>query len=634
VRSYSVSLYLCGVVQHSCLVCLLPFHSVKRSKLGRMKPFLEVFQLLNAHERRHGYALVPGIILMACLEVASIAAMSPFLSLVTNPDGLQTNRLLGWIYSTFRFESTRSFVVFMGIVTLALLVTSNVFSLFMNWLLVRFAWLKNHALSERLLAQYLAKPYSFFLERNTSELGKNILAEVQQVVKGLLVPGMVLFSNVTVVLFILVFLIILNPVRALVVAGVLSSGYVLVYTLLQRRIVRYGAESLRANERRYQVAHEALGGIKDIKVLGRENVFLGQFAKVSKVFSVRQALGETLSSSPRYVLDTLAFGTILTLMLILYARDTSQVIPVVGVYALAGYRLMPALQQIYRHLTQAHFHTSVLATLRRDLENLAVAFPEISERLPFQDRLELADISFKYPTAKETLFKNLSLSIASNTSVAFVGATGSGKTTLVDILLGLLTPDAGKLLIDREALTQDNLRNWQANLGYVPQTIFLSDGTIAENIAFGISSEKIDMEAVIKAATIANLHDFVSTLPEGYNTVVGERGVRLSGGQRQRIGIARALYHDPSVLILDEATSALDNVTEEAVFQAIKNVMGKKTVIMIAHRISTVQDCDTIFVLEKGHIIAQGSYQALLLSSPHFQALARQGHDHPNIYGN
>jgi ATP-binding cassette, subfamily B, bacterial PglK len=223
------------------------------------------------------------------------------------------------------------------------------------------------------------------------------------------------------------------------------------------------------------------------------------------------------------------------------------------------------------------------------------------------------------------LLNNLSLTIKHNTSVAFVGATGSGKTTIVDILLGLLPPDEGQLLVDGNPLTNDNLRNWQANLGYVPQTIFLSDGSLAQNIAFGITTDKLDINAVKKAATIANLHDFIETLPDGYDTLTGERGVRLSGGQRQRIGIARALYHDPSVLILDEATSALDNVTEEAVFQAIKNVMGKKTVIMIAHRISTVRECDTIFVLEGGRIVSQGTYKELLMSSPHFQALARQG---------
>jgi ATP-binding cassette, subfamily B, bacterial PglK len=594
-----------------------------------MKQFLEALQLLNARERRQVYMLLPGIVLMACLEVTGIAAISPFLSLVTNPDSIQTNSVLKWLYSTFNFSSTQSFVVFMGLVALALMVTSNLFSLFMNWILVRFAWLRNHSLSQRLLAQYLAKPYTFFLERNTSEMGKNILAEVQQVVNGLLVPGMLMLANMIVVLFILIFLIILNPLRAIIVALALGSGYVIVYTLLQRRMARYGDESVQANKERFQLANEALGGVKEIKLLGRENVFLGNFAKVSKIFSTRMAFGETLSNSPRYVLDTIAFGTILTIMIVLYTQDASQVIPVVGVYAFAGYRLMPALQQIYRHVTKARFHTSVLATVKQDLENSSVTFPDEVQRLKFEDRLELTNIAFKYPTAKEDLLKNLSLTVKRNSSVAFVGSTGSGKTTIVDILLGLLPPDQGQILVDGIPLTKDNLRNWQANLGYVPQTIFLSDGTIAQNIAFGVGQDSLDMNAVIQAAKIANLHEFVETLPDGYNTLVGERGVRLSGGQRQRIGIARALYHDPSVLILDEATSALDNVTEEAVFQAIKNVMGKKTVVMIAHRISTVRECDTIFVLEKGQIVSQGSYQSLLGSSRQFQALARQGSREP-----
>ncbi len=590
-----------------------------------MKQFLEALQLLSLRERRQVYLLMPGIVIMACLEVLGIAAISPFLSLVTNPESIQSNGVLSWLYTTFKFQNTQSFVVFMGLVALGLMVTSNLFSLFMNWILVRFAWLRNHSLSQRLLAQYLGKPYSFFLERNTSEMGKNILAEVQQVVNGLLVPGMLMLANLFVVLFILIFLIILNPLRALVVALALGSGYVIVYSLLQRRMARYGDESVQANKGRFQLANEALGGVKEIKLLGRENVFLGNFAKVSRLFSTRMALSEILSNSPRYVLDTIAFGTILTLMIVVYTQDPSQVIPVVGVYAFAGYRLMPALQQIYRNITKARFHTSVLATVKHDLEATEATFPDRAERLKFEKGLELANISFKYPTAKTELLKNLSLTVKHNASVAFVGSTGSGKTTIVDILLGLLPPDQGQLLVDGDPINKENLRNWQANLGYVPQTIFLSDGTIAQNIAFGIAQDSLDINAVVKAATIANLHEFVEMLPDGYNTVVGERGVRLSGGQRQRIGIARALYHDPSVLILDEATSALDNVTEEAVFQAIKNVMGKKTVIMIAHRISTVRECDTIFVLEHGHIVSQGSYQELLASSRHFQALARQG---------
>lgn len=573
--------------------------------------------------------LLPGIVLMACLEVVGIAAIQPFLSLITNPEGIQDNRVLNWLYTLFSFQSTQSFVVFMGVLALALMVTSNLFSLFMNWVLVRFAWLKNHSLSQRLLAQYLGKPYTFFLERNTSEMGKNILAEVQQVVNGLLVPGMLTLANLIVVTFILIFLILLNPLRAIIMAVALGAGYVLVYSLLQRRMARYGDESVQANKQRFQLASEALNGVKEIKLLGRENAFLGNFAKVSKLFSTRMAFGEVLSNSPRYVLDTIAFGTILTIMIVMYTQNPGQVIPVVGVYAFAGYRLMPALQQIYRHITKARFHTSVLAAIKRDLETGTITFPDATERLAFEEKLELKNISFKYPTAKAALLEDLSLTIQRNTSVAFVGATGSGKTTIVDILLGLLPVNQGQIVVDGHPLQQDKLRNWQANLGYVPQSIFLSDGSIAQNIAFGVAPEKIDMNAVIRAATIANLHDFVETLPDAYTTVVGERGVRLSGGQRQRIGIARALYHDPSVLILDEATSALDNVTEEAVFQAIKKVMGQKTVIMIAHRISTVRECDTIFVLEKGTIVGQGDYRELLKTNARFQALARQFVEEP-----
>jgi ATP-binding cassette, subfamily B, bacterial PglK len=326
------------------------------------------------------------------------------------------------------------------------------------------------------------------------------------------VPGMLTLANLVVVVFILGFLVVLNPLRALVIASALGLGYVLVYSLMQRRMARYGDDSVQANKERFQLANEALGGVKEIKLLGRENAFLDNFATVSRFFSRRMALGETLTNSPRYILDTIAFGSLLGMMIVLYVRDASQVIPVVGIYAFAGYRLMPALQQIYRNITKARFHTAVLATIKRDLEASSVTFPDNVTRLAFQDRLELDSISFKYPTAKETLLQNLSLSIKKNSSVAFVGATGSGKTTIVDILLGLLPPSQGQLLVDQQPLTANNLRNWQANLGYVPQTIFLSDGTIAQNIAFGIQKDKLDMNAVVKAATIANLHEFIEGL--------------------------------------------------------------------------------------------------------------------------
>jgi ATP-binding cassette, subfamily B, bacterial PglK len=257
---------------------------------------------------------------------------------------------------------------------------------------------------------------------------------------------------------------------------------------------------------------------------------------------------------------------------------------------------------------------------------LSVPTREATPPLPFKHSLDLRNLVFSYPEAKEAAIKKLNLSLKANSSIAFVGSTGSGKTTLVDIILGLLTPDEGELAVDGVAITPKNVRNWQRNLGYVPQHIYLSDNSIAQNIAFGIPKDKIDLTAVEKAARIANLHDFIiNDLPGGYETIVGERGIRLSGGQRQRIGIARALYHDPAVLILDEATSALDNVTEESVFEAIRNVAKSKTAIMIAHRISTVRDCDVIYVIEQGRIVSQGSYEELLGSSDRFRALAQAG---------
>ena len=303
-----------------------------------------------------------------------------------------------------------------------------------------------------------------------------------------------------------------------------------------------------------------------------------------------------------------------------------EVMPMIGLYAFASYRLLPALGEIFGGIAKIRTSLAPLDNLHDELRQQAVAAgasrDEI-EALPLRDRLEMRGVTFRYHPDQEPILAGFNLVVPANTSVAFVGATGSGKTTTIDILLGLLTPESGQILVDGAALTAEKLPQWQKSLGYVPQHIYLSDDTVAHNIAFGVPYHRVDRRAVERAARIANIHDFVVTeLAEGYDRVVGERGIRLSGGQRQRLGIARALYHDPDVLVFDEATSALDNVTEVNVLQAVERLARTKTIIMIAHRLSTVRKCDRIFVLDKGRIVAQGSYDELLQSSPKFQAMA------------
>ncbi|MBD3306806.1 ATP-binding cassette domain-containing protein, partial [candidate division KSB3 bacterium] len=340
-----------------------------------------------------------------------------------------------------------------------------------------------------------------------------------------------------------------------------------------------------------------------------------------------------IESFPNYAISIIAFSGILmiTIYLIAVKENFQDALPLIGLYAMAGYRFLPIVRNIYGSVTQIRYTLPTVDLLYQDLqgevlEEGASPVTESIVPLPFEREIVLREIAFTYPNAQTPLFENVNLSIKANTNIGLVGATGCGKTTLVDIMLGLLTPQHGVMVVDGVEVTAENLRNWQRNVGYVPQHIFLSDDTIARNIAFGVPETDLVRDAVKKAARIANLHHFIMTeLPHGYETVVGERGIRLSGGQRQRIGIARALYRDPSFLIFDEATSSLDNITEQVVMEAINSLSGQKTMVMIAHRLSTVKACDRIYVMEHGSIIAQGDYETLIHTSQEFQQMVTGG---------
>jgi ABC-type multidrug transport system fused ATPase/permease subunit len=353
---------------------------------------------------------------------------------------------------------------------------------------------------------------------------------------------------------------------------------------------------------------------------------LRRFSDPARAFARHQASAQVVSQLPRFALEAIAFGGMLLVVLYLMAQNGgfSNALPVIALYAFAGYRLMPALQAIYKSVTSVRFAAPALEALHADLMGLQPANPhQAGEALPLNHAITLSDVTYSYPNAPQPALKELNLTIPARATVGLVGATGSGKTTTVDVMLGLLEPQRGTLAVDGVVIDETNRRAWQRAIGYVPQHIYLADDSVAANIAFGLEAKDIDPMAVERAAKIANLHEFVmEELPEQYQTTVGERGVRLSGGQRQRIGIARALYHDPQVLILDEATSALDNLTEQAVMEAVHNLGREITIILIAHRLSTVKACDTIFLLEKGELKAQGTFDELTQASERFRAMA------------
>ncbi|MDF1522168.1 MAG: ABC transporter ATP-binding protein [Trueperaceae bacterium] len=588
-----------------------------------------MLRLMSADERRRLWWITPLITLNALIQVVGIASVMPFLALVADPTVIDEQPLLRAAYDLFRFENTVAFMVFTGIVVLVVLVASNAMAALTQLLMLRFSWRMNHSLSVRVLRSYLYKPYVFFLNQNTSTLAKNILGEVREAVSGFLVAGMNLVARVIVSTAILVLLVLVDPVLALVTFAFLGVAYGGFFMLVQHSLSRAGWLRSKADRERFKAASEALTGIKEIKLHGLEEPFLKRYRGPSRRYARYMARHQVITQIPRYAFETIAFGGMLVIVLFTLARGSglAELLPTLGVYAFASYRLLPALQGVFSSMSGLKFSLAAVDVLYQDLGDAASARAAPSSDLapmPVRERIALRDVTFAYPGARRPVVRDLDLEIRAKSTVAFVGATGAGKTTIVDLLLGLLAPDAGALLVDGTAVDDTNLGGWQQNLGYVPQEIYLADDTVLANIAFGVPEDKVDRAAVERAARDANIHDFiVSELPLGYDTEVGERGVRLSGGQRQRLGIARALFHDPDVLILDEATSALDNVTEENIFHAVRTLGQRKTVVMIAHRLSTVRDCDVIFLLDEGKIVARGTYDRLLETSPQFRALAR-----------
>ncbi len=597
-----------------------------------MKPIIRAYHLLSPIHRQALWGLGALMLLSAIFEMAGIASIMPFMSMVADPEIVTHNHWLSLVFHRFGFVSPRSFMIFLGCTVLGVLFLSNLVAALTVWSILRFSFTAGRDLAQKMFAVYLNHPYVFFLNRNSSELVQNTLFEMGRTVNNVLIPLLTILARSTIAFSILILLFSVKPTLALVSGTILGGAYGLVYLGVRKTLARSGQDISLANARRTQIAYETFGGIKDIKILGREKNFFDLFRKPVERYALLQSHTQMISLLPRYALETMAFGGIIGIVLYLLStgQNLSATLPLISLYALAGYRLMPALQQIFANWSIVRFNISAVDRIARDIDTLPGASknqptvpPPSGRKLPLTRSIELDHVTFHYPGREEPVLDQVSLVIPANTSIGLVGSTGSGKTTTLDILLGLLEPTGGYLRVDGQLIDRKNVRQWQATIGYVPQQIMLLDDTVLKNIAFGIPDGEIDREKVVEAAKLAHLHDFVtSDLPQGYDTPIGERGVRLSGGQRQRIGIARALYHEPSVLVLDEATSALDNITENVIMEALNTLSRNKTVIMVAHRLTTVRECDTIVVLDRGRVADSGTYSSLLERNDFFRMLA------------
>lgn len=570
------------------------------------------------------------MLIMAFLDMLGVASILPFIAVLANPSLVETNLILFRIYqfsANLGVSSSDDFMFLLGSMVFVLLVFTLGFKALTTYAQTRFALMREYSIGKRLVEGYLHQPYSWFLNRHSANLGKTILAEVQTVVYNCILPIMTLLAQSAVAIALFGLLLLVDPLLALSVGLVLGVAFGGILLVMSGWLKVLGHSRIQANQKRFIVVSEAFGAAKEIKAGGLEGVFIERFAKFAQIYAKGQATAQVIAQVPRFVLEAVAFGGMLLVILYLMTQSGSfaSALPIIALYAFAGYRLMPALQQIYGAVTQLKFAGPALTELHTDLMNLNPVDPNSNfvEPLSLKKCIELNDIVYQYPNANIPTLNGINLRIPVRSMVGLVGSTGSGKTTTVDLILGLLEPQAGRLCIDGQIVNTSNRRQWQKSIGYVPQNIYLVDDTVSANIAFGRAPEMVDQKAVERAAKIANLHDFVTQkMPQGYSTMVGERGVRMSGGERQRIGIARALYHNPSVLVLDEATSALDNLTEQAVMEAVYKLSQTITIILITHRLTTVRDCDQIFLLEKGTVIATGTFKELVEKSNHFRVMA------------
>jgi len=489
-----------------------------------------------------------------------------------------------------------------------------IFISFLIWQQTHFTMGVQVQISQRLFTIYLRQPYIFHLSRNSAQLIRNSVSEVNQF-SGALSNAISLLTDGLVTIGIVSLLLMFEPIGTIIVMLILGIATLIFYRITRSKIIRWGEIRQLYEGFRIQNLQEGLGGVKDVKILGRESDFLKQYNLNNTKTAEAGRLHQTVLALPRLWLEFIVIIALaaLVIIMIIQGQNISSIIPKLGLFTASAFRLLPSINKMLTSIQSLRYALPVINILFDEFKLDAIdpnAKTGANVKV-FSNEIMLRDISYTYPNTPKPTLNNLTLTIRNGESVGFIGSSGSGKSTMVDVLLGLLTPNAGQVLFDGENI-QQNLRAWQNQIGYVPQHIYLTDDTLRRNVAFGLSNDQIDDSAVNKAIMAAQLGSFVESLPLGLETLVGERGVRLSGGQRQRIGIARALYHDPAVLVLDEATSSLDISTERSVMKTVTNLQGTKTILIVAHRLSTVEHCDRIFRLEEGKIVGSGSPKIML----------------------
>ena len=576
---------------------------------------------LDGPAKKEAILLLMLMLVVSILDAIGIASIMPLIMVIIDPEIINSNLLIKpfWKFSQEIIGlNAPQFIVFFGLSLFFVLILTLALRGALTFWQLNFSSRLEYKVSVWLMSRYLKLPYELTFRRSSGELGAKILTEVSTVIYQSLIPTLIIFTHSFVAIAMLSVLVVVDGYAAIIVGTTLGFLYTLIVLLTRKKVDTLGKERLSYNEERFSIFNQSIRGFKDIKLSNNEGIYLKRFTDASKPYAVNWAKGQIIAQSPRYLIEAIAFGGMLLFLIYnsIYNVSIINAFPNIALYALVSYRLLPSMQQIYSNLSNIQFAYPSLTAMHSEyiyFKNLKKTGEEEEKNINFDEAITVSEVSYKYPSANNLALDRVTIEIPARTSVAIIGETGSGKSSLVDIIMGLLVPSNGVVCVGKQEINVTNWQSWQKMIGYVPQNIFIFDVSIAENIALGSSYAEIDWERLDRVVKIANIKSFIENKLElGYRTSLGEDGIRLSGGEKQRIGIARALYNEPKILILDEATSALDNDTEVEVMSAIKGISQDISVITIAHRLNSVRDCDTIVLLENGRVKATGTFDEIV----------------------
>ena len=602
-----------------------------------IKKILEIFFLLDKKQQKKIIYLQILILLTACMEVLSLFAIAPFMSILADFEIIYREGYISEIYSYFEFESPKNFLFFFALFFLIILFISSLIHMATIWIVSISSIQMGTTLGNRLFSFYLNQQWLFHVKSNSAQLINKIAQESDRITLGIIQPAMLINAKFMVCFFLIVAMIIYNPFVALIVGLILGICYFIIFLNVKNIIMRNGKIVSDTQEQRYKLMSEGFGGIKEVLISGRQNFFSNNFKKNSNDWANAVGKNQAIGQLPRYIVELIAFSIIVGFVVYLTSssdeNNFNTLFPVLSIYALGGLKLLPAFQAIFIYMTAIKSNINAYENIKQNLKEAKkqdVIKPIANRNFKFEDmnlnkELVFKDVNFKYlDKENENSFNliNLNFSIKKNETIGIVGKSGSGKSTIIDLIAGLIFPNKGEICIDEKKVTEDNKFFWQKNISLVSQSIYLADSSIKENIAFGIPYDEIDNKRINETIEKSKISDFIDQLPNGVDTIIGERGVQLSGGQRQRIGIARSLYSDSKLIIFDEATSSLDGLTEEAVIKSINNIQNIKTVVIVAHRFASVKNCHKIYFIDKGRIIDSGTFDELIKKNELFRRMA------------